>query len=167
MRVPAELDPPNNSYTYTWDHHYVRVSDDKIFHDFISNFRSFCAATLCPELGISSCIIDGIPWGPTPGPKTHGWMFVDSRPVVEIKEWHNERKHHPFPDNRDEQIVRLTARVGYKYTESLHAPWRAYPEVTNETDAQLWQAIDDAINGRAAVMRVPTVTDPNGRPKSA
>jgi hypothetical protein len=164
--VAAELAAPNESYPFGYDHQYVRVDENKIKHDIVDAWRNHCAARFCKEANDQSCIIDGVPYGPTPTTKA-SWNFVTSRPFVIKEAFSDDQIKTPWPNNERREIVRSKFQIGYKYTPAAGAIWRPYTEVEQEQRSHLWGAVDDAIHGRPAVRREATVTQPDGRPKSA
>jgi hypothetical protein len=164
--VAAELAPPNESYPFAYDHQYVRVDLNRIMNDIVDAWRSSCAAQFCKDANDQSCIIDGVPYGPTPTTKA-SWNFVTSRPFVIKDAFTDDETTGPFPNRVRKETVRSRFRIGYKYTPAAGAIWRPYTEVEQEQRSHLWGAVDDAIQGRQAVRREATVTNADGRPKSA
>ena len=82
LNVVAELSAPNEAYTFTYENKYVRVDENKIKHDIVDAWRNFCAAQFCKEANDQSCIIDGIPYGPTPTTKfRHHSAVCDQRGI--------------------------------------------------------------------------------------
>jgi hypothetical protein len=164
--VAAELGAPNDSYLFEYNKQYVRVDENRIKHDIVDAWRNYCAAQFCKEANDQSCIIDGVPYGPTPTTKA-SWNFVTSRPFVIKEAFSDDETRTPWPRNESKEMVRSRFRIGYKYTPAAGAIWRPYTEVEQEQRSHLWGAVDDAIHGRQAVRREATVTNPDGRPKSA
>jgi hypothetical protein len=164
--VAAELAAPNESYPFTYNHDYVRVDENRIKYDIVDAWRAYCAALFCKQANDQSCIIDGVPYGPTPTTKA-SWNFVTTRPFVIKEAFTDDEVTGPWPNKVRKEIVRSKFQIGYKYTPAVGAIWRPYTEVEQEQRSHLWGAVDDAIHGRQAVRREVTVTNPDGRPKSA
>lgn len=166
--ISKELSPPNDAHEYHYNHRFVSVDRNKIISEYIPNWRISVAAAFGEEANIKSVIVDGVPVGPAPGPKAiNGFVFITSKPYLQVKGFTDkESKHGPLKNERREDVD-LTVKIGYKYCASNGAPWRAYPEVTNEQTGFLIGALNDALDGRPLVIRNATVTDAQGRPKSA
>jgi hypothetical protein len=164
--VAAELAAPHESYTFTYDHDYVRVDENRIKYDIVDAWRNWCAAQFCREANDQSCIIDGVPYGPTPTTKA-SWNFVTTRPFVIMEAFSDDEITGPWPDKKRTEKVRSRFQIGYQWTPAVGAIWRPYFEVEQEQRHFLWGAVDDAIHARQAVRREVTVTNPDGRPKSA
>jgi hypothetical protein len=166
--VAAELaaPSPNESQTFQYNKQYVRVDLNRIMNDIVDAGRNSCAAQFCRDANDQSCIIDGVPYGPVPTSKAT-WNFVNTRPFVINEVFSDVETDSGFPHYVRKEVVESRFRVGYKWVSAAGAIWRPYPEVEQEQRSHLWGAVDDAIHGRQAVRREATVTQADGRPKSA
>jgi hypothetical protein len=167
--VAAELDPPNLSFTAYHHSQHVFINNDRTISIVIDTWRLACAASAVQSRGLTSAIIDGVPFGPTPTPDAE-WVFITSRPYIIIEEWQSTRGRIHFAGPQ-RMTVKARLRAGYKVAKNerdgKRAVWRAYPEVEAEQRRQLAAAIQDARDGRPAVKREGTVTFEDGYPKSA
>jgi hypothetical protein len=62
--VPAEL--AKGSYTFHYYRKYVDLDGARVIYDYTNAWRQTVAAYVSKDLGHTSCIIDGVRFGPAP-----------------------------------------------------------------------------------------------------